>query len=114
MDEVLTEDQQLLLDGSSRFMEEAFPLSAVRQRDSEDPGLTASYRLRSADLGWYSMLVPEALGGGSVSGNGVVDAALIAYRRGRALQPGSFVTTYVVALALAVARPSSATRCCLR
>jgi alkylation response protein AidB-like acyl-CoA dehydrogenase len=103
VDEVLTEDQQLLLEGSSRFMEESFPLAAVRRLGSEVGAPPPSYRLRSADLGWYSMLVPAALGGGSVSGNGVVDAALIAYRRGRALQPGSFVTTNVVALALAAA-----------
>src|SRR6476659_1334195 len=47
------------------------------------------------------MLVPEHLGGGSVSGNGVLDAALIAYERGRHLQPGSFVGTNVVAYTLA-------------
>ena len=47
------------------------------------------------------MLVPESLGGGSVSGNGALDAALIAYRRGGRLQPGAFVGTNVVAYALA-------------
>jgi alkylation response protein AidB-like acyl-CoA dehydrogenase len=49
------------------------------------------------------MLVPEALGGGSISGNGVLDAALIAFKRGGLLQPGSFVGTNVVACALASA-----------
>jgi alkylation response protein AidB-like acyl-CoA dehydrogenase len=49
------------------------------------------------------MLVPEALGGGSISGNGVLDAALIAYERGGLLQPGSFVGTNVVACTLAAA-----------
>ena len=47
------------------------------------------------------MLVPEDRGGGSVSDNGVYDAALIAYERGGALQPGGFVGTNVVAYALA-------------
>jgi alkylation response protein AidB-like acyl-CoA dehydrogenase len=47
------------------------------------------------------MLVPESLGGGSISGNGVLDAALIAYKRGGLLQPGSFVGTNVVAYTLA-------------
>ena len=101
MDEVLSEDQVLLLEASSRFMEAARPLSTARQRDVEEADAAADYRQRSAELGWYSLLVPEALGGGSVSGNGVVDAALIAYRRGRSLQPGPFVTTNVVAWALA-------------
>ena len=47
------------------------------------------------------MLVPEELGGGSVSGNGVLDATLIAFERGRRLQPAPFVGTNVVAYALA-------------
>ena len=49
----------------------------------EDDGPGADYRRQAAELGWFSMLVPESLGGGSVSGNGVLDAALIAYERGR-------------------------------
>lgn len=49
------------------------------------------------------MLVLEPLGGGSISGVGALDAALIAYRRGARLQPGSFVGTNVVAHALAQA-----------
>ena len=102
-DEVLTDDQRLLLDTSSRFMEEACPPSAVRAGIAADAAAAGSYRRRSAELGWYSLLVPDALGGGSVSGNGVLDAALIAYRRGQRLQPGPFVTTNVVALALAAA-----------
>ena len=47
--------------------------------------------------------MPAQHGGGSVSGNGAVDAALIAYVRGRALQPGPFVGTNVAAYALAAA-----------
>src|SRR5262249_1051741 len=60
-----------------------------------------AYRKQAAELGWFSMLVPEEQGGGSVSGDGVLDAALIAYRRGALLQPGSFVGTNVVADAIA-------------
>jgi alkylation response protein AidB-like acyl-CoA dehydrogenase len=51
-------------------------------------------------LGWFAMLVPEDLGGGSVSANGVLDAALIAQARGARLQPGAFIATNVVAYAL--------------
>ena len=63
----------------------------------------ADYWRRAAELGWFSMLVPERLGGGSASGNGLMDAALIAYERGRGLQPGPFVGTNVAAYALGVA-----------
>ena len=68
-----------------------------RRRVDATPAFAASYRRQAAELGWFSMLVPESLGGGSISGNGVLDAALIAYQRGGRLQPGSFVGTNVVA-----------------
>jgi alkylation response protein AidB-like acyl-CoA dehydrogenase len=47
------------------------------------------------------MLVPEEYGGGSVSGAGLSDAAVVATERGRVLQPAPFVPTNVVADALA-------------
>jgi alkylation response protein AidB-like acyl-CoA dehydrogenase len=103
VDTDVTEDQRALLDVSSRFMEQACPLAFVREGDKRDDVFAASYRRQAAELGWYSMLVPEALGGGNISGNGVLDAALIAYKRGALLQPGSFVGTNVVAYALAEA-----------
>ncbi|MFI5047830.1 MAG: acyl-CoA dehydrogenase family protein, partial [Acidimicrobiia bacterium] len=46
---------------------------------------------------------PEEHGGGSVSGEGLRDAAVVAEERGRTLQPGPFVPMNVVALALAEA-----------
>jgi alkylation response protein AidB-like acyl-CoA dehydrogenase len=62
-----------------------------------DPG----YGETAASLGWFGLLVDERHGGGSVSGNGLLDAAAIAAERGAALQPGPFVATSVVAYALA-------------
>jgi alkylation response protein AidB-like acyl-CoA dehydrogenase len=103
LDTAATDDQRALLEVSMRFMQEACPLRAVRDGAWKDDGFAASYRKQAAELGWTSMLVPEALGGGTVSGNGVLDAALIAYARGGLLQPGSFVGTNVTALALATA-----------
>jgi alkylation response protein AidB-like acyl-CoA dehydrogenase len=96
-----TDDQRALLEVSKRFMEDACPLRAVRDGTWQDAGFAASYRRQAADLGWFSMLVPAQLGGGSVSDNGVMDAALLASARGALLQPGSFVGTNVVAYALA-------------
>jgi alkylation response protein AidB-like acyl-CoA dehydrogenase len=39
-------------------------------------------------LGWTSLLVPEELGGGNVSGNGVADLALVAELIGKTVAPG--------------------------
>jgi len=51
-------------------------------------------------LGWTSLLVTEDDGGGSVSGLGAVDLALIAYEFGRHAAPGPLVDCNVAAAAL--------------
>jgi alkylation response protein AidB-like acyl-CoA dehydrogenase len=101
VDTDITEDQRALLEVSSRFMEQTCSLEVLRDTARRDGAFDAAYRRQAAELGWFSMLVPEALGGGCVSGNGVADAALLAYRRGALLQPGPFVGTNVVADAVA-------------
>ncbi|GLX02670.1 acyl-CoA dehydrogenase family protein [Microtetraspora sp. NBRC 16547] len=99
----LDENQRLMLDAVVRLTEAGCPLTGVRDRADgsapSDPGL----RRTLADVGCYGLLSTEELGGGSVSGNGVVDAALIAAERGARLQPGPFVATSVVVHALTVA-----------
>ena len=96
MDDAATPDQRVLLDASVRFIEQNCPLETVRAGTYQ----VEEYRKRAAELGWFSLLVPDELGGGSLSGNGLVDAALVAYVRGRRLQPGAFAATNVAALAL--------------
>jgi alkylation response protein AidB-like acyl-CoA dehydrogenase len=103
LDTGATDDQRALLEVSKRFMQDACPLRAVRDGVWKDDEFAAGYRRQAAELGWFSMLVSDALGGGNVSGNGVLDAALIAYARGGLLQPGPFVGTNVTALALSAA-----------
>jgi alkylation response protein AidB-like acyl-CoA dehydrogenase len=98
-----TDDQKVLLDASVRFIQQAYPLTRVRERAYSDLTFAADYRRRAGELGWFSMLVPEDLGGGNVSGNGVLDATLVAYKRGGMLQPGPFVGTNVVAYAISAA-----------
>ncbi len=103
MDTDATEDQRALLDVSARFMEETCPLQLLRDPDGRGPDFADAYRKQSAELGWFSMLVPEELGGGSLTDNGLLDATLIGYARGARLQPGTFVGTNVVAHAIAAA-----------
>ena len=101
MDSAATDDQRMLLETSERFIQGVHPLPKVRGSAFDDATHRSDYLRRSAELGWYSMLVPEELGGGSVTANGLVDATLIASKRGAGLQPGPFVGTNVVAHALA-------------
>ena len=70
MDTDATEDQRALLDVSARFMEEVCPLEVMRDPDQLDAAFSEAYRKQAAELGWFSMLVPEEHGGGSLSENG--------------------------------------------
>ena len=99
----LTADQELLRSTAVRFMENAWPLAKLRQRAGTDAHLEPEYVRQAGELGWFAMLVPEDLGGGSVSGAGLLDAAVVAEERGRLLQPGPFVPMNVVAWALSAA-----------
>jgi alkylation response protein AidB-like acyl-CoA dehydrogenase len=96
----LTEDQRLFLDTTVRFIESELPIASTRDLHSDPRGYDEAWLRKSAELGWYAMLVPEAYGGGSLSGNGLVDAAIVAETLGRFVQPGPFTPINVVADAL--------------
>jgi alkylation response protein AidB-like acyl-CoA dehydrogenase len=97
----LSSDQELLRDTAARFIDSTCPLSVVRNLIGSETGLPEGYLRAAGELGWFAMLVPEEHGGGSVSGEGLCDLAIISEERGRALQPGPFVCMNVVAAALA-------------
>jgi alkylation response protein AidB-like acyl-CoA dehydrogenase len=99
----LTDDQQFFRDTTARFLDEQAPVAELRRLRDDPVGFDEKYWHRGADLGWTSLLVPEDAGGGSISGNGVIDFSLIAYEFGRHAAPGPLVPTNVVAAALATA-----------
>jgi hypothetical protein len=100
MDIDITEEQELLREMSARFIEDGCPLAAVRALAEDERGVSTDYLKQTAELGWYALLVDEAHGGGQVSESGVSDAAVVAGERGRLVQPGPFVPTNLVALAV--------------
>jgi alkylation response protein AidB-like acyl-CoA dehydrogenase len=97
----LTSDQELLRVTTARFVTSNFPLTQVRQFAEGAAQLPTTYLSDAAGLGWFAMLIPDEFGGGSVSGEGLRDLAIIAEERGRELQPGPFTSTNVVAAAIA-------------
>ncbi|MFA7602120.1 MAG: acyl-CoA dehydrogenase family protein [Novosphingobium sp.] len=98
---MLTSDQELLRDTTARFLGDRVPLSRQRKDLRNDPaGFDADYWKAGAELGWTMLLVGEEDGGGSVSGRGAVDLALIAYEFGRHAAPGPLLDCNVVAAAL--------------
>ena len=98
----LTEDQELFVETTAKFLERTSPLPTVREWAEKEPaGFPAAWWRQGAELGWTSLLVPEEDGGGSVSGRGLVDLTLVAEEMGRWVSPGPLLPTNVVAAALA-------------
>jgi alkylation response protein AidB-like acyl-CoA dehydrogenase len=99
----LSEDQQLFRQTTARFIEERSPMATVRAMADDPKSRDASIVPAAGELGWFALFVPEEFGGGSISGAPLSDAAIVAEERGRTVQPGPFVATNVVALAIAEA-----------
>ncbi len=70
------------------FLEREASLPRLRELHEAGVSFDADWWRRAAELGWTSLLVPEELGGGSVSGNGVRDLALVAELAGGTVAPG--------------------------
>jgi alkylation response protein AidB-like acyl-CoA dehydrogenase len=96
----VSEDQQFLQDTTRKFLAAESPLAAVRALEDDPAGFDALWWRRGAELGWTSLLVPEADGGGSLSEHGLLDLILVAEEMGRLVSPGPLVPVNVVASAL--------------
>jgi alkylation response protein AidB-like acyl-CoA dehydrogenase len=88
MTDVANPERVLFASTAQAFLEKEATLSRVRELHASGTSFERDWWRRAAELGWASMLVPEALGGGSVSGDGVGDLALIAELIGRTVAPG--------------------------
>jgi alkylation response protein AidB-like acyl-CoA dehydrogenase len=96
----LTDDQEFFRQTTERFLTEQAPPDALRQARDDPDGFHRDYWRRGAELGWTSLLVDEAHGGGTISGQGLVDLSLVAYEFGHHAAPGPLLGTNVVAAAL--------------
>jgi alkylation response protein AidB-like acyl-CoA dehydrogenase len=96
----LTPDQELLRDTTSKFLHSTLPLTAVRALADNAAGFDRGWWQRGAELGWTSLLVDEQRGGGSISGEGLRDLALVAEEMGAMVSPGPLIPTNVVAQTL--------------
>jgi alkylation response protein AidB-like acyl-CoA dehydrogenase len=70
------------------FLQKEAPLRHVRELHAAGASFDPAWWRRAAELGWTGLLVPEELGGGSVSGNGVADLAMVAEQLGSTAAPG--------------------------
>jgi alkylation response protein AidB-like acyl-CoA dehydrogenase len=102
MDLELTPDQELLRSTTHRFLRDTVPLTAVRALADNPSGFDRSWWKQGSKLGWTSLLVDEARGGGSVSGHGLCDLALVAEEMGSLVSPGPLIPTNVVAQTISI------------
>src|ERR1700749_1090186 len=101
MDVGLTSEQQLLRYTARRFFGGVWPLRVGRLRGDSGTPTDPSYGRQAAELGWFGLLLEAAGGSRTGSGDGGMDAAVVAMERGRALQPGPFVAVNAIAPVLA-------------
>jgi alkylation response protein AidB-like acyl-CoA dehydrogenase len=101
----LTADQEFLRETTARFLVDQVPPSRLRALRNDPVGYDPDYWRRGAELGWTSLLVADRHGGGSISGQALVDATLLAHEFGRHAAPGPMLPCNLVAGALS-ATPS--------
>jgi alkylation response protein AidB-like acyl-CoA dehydrogenase len=101
MDTELSDDQDFFRETTRKFLDAESPLSRVRALIDDPAGFDPAVWAQGAELGWFALLVPEEYGGGSISGDGVCDLALVAEELGRLVTPGPVLPTNLVAHAIA-------------
>ncbi len=88
------------------FLEKEASVTRVRELHEAGVPFAPEWWRRAAELGWAGLLVPEELGGGSVSGNGVEDLAVVAELIGRTVAPGPLHPVSIVLAGLVDAAES--------
>jgi alkylation response protein AidB-like acyl-CoA dehydrogenase len=87
---------ELFVSTTRAFLEREVPIERIRQLHGQGVAYERDWWRRAAELGWTSLLVPDELGGGSLSGNGVADLALVAELLGRTVAPGPLIPVSAV------------------
>lgn len=93
-------ERTLFTSTTQAFLEKEAPLSRVRELHAAGVSFDPAWWRRAAELGWTGLLVPEELGGGSVSDSGLADLAMVAEQLGKTVAPGPLYPVSVVLAAL--------------
>ncbi|MFC8097736.1 acyl-CoA dehydrogenase family protein [Streptomyces sp. NPDC057363] len=104
MELALSPDQRLFRESAKGHLEKEYSLDRVRGMKDGEPRWSRQWWSKGADLGWAAALVPEELGGGSVSGEGVRDLSLLAEELGTGVAPGPLLPVNVVLAGLVAAQ----------
>jgi alkylation response protein AidB-like acyl-CoA dehydrogenase len=94
MDFDLTEEQEMLVDMVSKFVENDSPVERFRKLRDTDQTWESSVWSAMGEYGWLGVCVPEEQGG---FGGSLVDAALILEQFGHGLVPEPFIPSVILA-----------------
>ncbi|MFN8643283.1 MAG: acyl-CoA dehydrogenase family protein [Candidatus Binatia bacterium] len=94
MDFALSSDQELLQQSAAEFLAAECPPTLVREVARGDDGYPRALYKKMAELGWMGLAVPERYGG---AGLGQLELALLCEQLGRAVVPGPFFSSAVLA-----------------
>jgi len=94
MDFGFSEEQEMLRSSARDFLAKEAPMTYVRKMMDDDRGYTDELWRKMADLGWMGLILPEAHGG---SGLDFVDMVVVLEEMGRAVLPGPFFSTVILA-----------------
>jgi alkylation response protein AidB-like acyl-CoA dehydrogenase len=94
MDFGLSEEQELLQQSARDFLARECPPTFVRQVTGSGDGFSRALHEKMAGLGWTGLVVPATFGG---LGLRMLDLAVLAEEMGRAVVPGPFFSTSVLA-----------------
>ncbi|OLT21646.1 acyl-CoA dehydrogenase [Actinomadura sp. CNU-125] len=103
MELALSPDQKLLQESARGLLEQEYSLDRIRGMEAGEPRWSRDWWRKGAELGWAAAVVPEELGGGSVSGEGVRDLAVLAEELGAGVAPGPLLPVNVVLAGLVAA-----------
>jgi alkylation response protein AidB-like acyl-CoA dehydrogenase len=93
MDLGLNEEQEMLRDSASDFLQKECPKQLVRRLDESDEGYSPELWRKMAELGWMSLVFPEKYAG---SGRNFLDLAILLEEMGYNIVPGPFFSTVVL------------------
>jgi len=94
MDFDLSEEQNIFLSSARRFLEKECPKQLVGDLIEDEKGHSPGLWQKMAAMGWLGIAIPEKYGG---SGGAFLDLLLLTEEMGRALLPGPFLPSVVLA-----------------
>ncbi|MBA3028052.1 MAG: acyl-CoA dehydrogenase [Desulfobacteraceae bacterium] len=99
MDLRFSKDQEQIQKEARLFLKKECPMEYVREMFEDEKGFTDKIWNKMAELGWMGIHIPEEYGGIGLS---LLDLCLVVEEMGRALVPGPYFSTVVLAAELLI------------